>query len=233
MGIERLEYDKDETSEQEVFAHFVEVIVSLHVPGSFTYRVPSQLVEEIKIGQQVLVQFGRRKVYAAVVCAKHHKAPETHTAKYILEILQPEPIVTHLQLKLWDWISKYYMCYHGDVMNAALPGGFRLSSETMITRFEALPTLELNTREHLLLSTFDTRSQLSMDDISEMLGSNSAAYNTVNQLIAKKAIALHEVVKEKVNPRYETYIMLNPFYEEEKEMSQLFNGLEQRAKVQT
>jgi len=37
-------------------------------------------------------------------------------------------------LRLWQWIADYYMCTLGDVMRAALPGGFILESETVITK---------------------------------------------------------------------------------------------------
>ena len=36
------------------------------------------------------------------------------------------------QLKLWSWMSQYYLCTGGDVMKAALPSGMTLASETQL-----------------------------------------------------------------------------------------------------
>ncbi len=218
---------------EEVLAHFVDVIVPLHVPGSFTYRVPRAFEGKMTPGARVLVQFGRRKVYTAVIMYVHHTAPKAYQAKYIQDLLDISPVATSEQLRLWQWMASYYMCYPGDVLNAALPAGFRLSSETMISAYPSGDNLELDTKGHLVVSTLEHKEELSMDDLSKMLGSDAAAYRTVKELIAQKAIALREVVKDRYKPVYETYLLLNPDYESEAAMQQLFNDLEKRAHQQT
>ncbi|MCZ8285509.1 MAG: primosomal protein N', partial [Bacteroidia bacterium] len=105
---------------------FIDVIVPLSVPNKFTYRIPKELNESIGVGKRVIVQFGKSKFYTAIVYKVHDMPPKDYTAKYIDSILDEEPIVTDAQLKLWDWISHYYVCNPGDVMNAALPSGLKL-----------------------------------------------------------------------------------------------------------
>ncbi len=214
-------------------ADFVEVLVPLYVPGTYTYRLPSGAASRVHVGQRVLVQFGKKKVYAGIVTELHHRVPKDYKAKYILDILDLSPVIIPSQLDLWTWMSSYYMCHLGEVMLAALPAGYRISSETMISRFEAIPELELDTRGHLVMSALDTREEISMADLSEMLGSPGIAHRTIQQLIAKRAVALHEQVKERYRPIYQTYVILNPDYEAESRMQELFDLLEKRAHQQS
>jgi len=111
---------------------FVDVILPLAVPNLYTYRVPYELNDSIVVGQRVVVQFGKGKLYSALVRTIHENPPKQYVAKYLDSVLDEHPIVNEKQFELWDWMSAYYMCTIGEVMVAALPGGLRLSSETKI-----------------------------------------------------------------------------------------------------
>src|SRR5690606_3460685 len=106
---------------------FAEVLLPVAVPRLFTYRVPLELNDHIRVGQRVIVQFGDRKIVPGLVHAIHQDPPKNFEAKYILEILDEFPSVNEVQLKLFQWIAEYYMCSLGEVMNAALPAGLKLS----------------------------------------------------------------------------------------------------------
>ena len=108
--------------------YFVDVILPLAVPNLYTYRVPHDWNDVIAIGKRVVVQFGKGRLYSALVRNLHETPPKQYEAKYIDSILDEFPIVNVSQFALWDWISSYYMCHIGDVMIASLPGGFRLVS---------------------------------------------------------------------------------------------------------
>ena len=97
--------------------YYIDVILPLPVKGVFTYYYNEKLI----IGQRVVVQFGVRKLYTAVVCRVHQNCPKKYSPKHILAIIDESPIVNQKQLDLWFWIADYYMCNVGDVMNAALP----------------------------------------------------------------------------------------------------------------
>lgn len=47
---------------------FVEVILPLAIAKNYTYRVPFELNRLIEIGKRVVVQFGKSKLYTAIVC---------------------------------------------------------------------------------------------------------------------------------------------------------------------
>ena len=108
---------------------YIDVILPLPLKGAFTYSTDE---DDLLIGQRVVVQFGARKLYTAVIKCIHTKKPVDYVAKPILAILDEAPIVNSFQLKFWDWLSDYYMCNLGDVMNAALPASFKLASESKV-----------------------------------------------------------------------------------------------------
>ena len=112
-------------------SQYVDVLLPLPVPGTFTYTVPEELMHEIEPGKRAVVQFGRRKVYTALLRRLHKDKPRQYTAKPLLSVLDAFPIVNEIQFSLWDWIAEYYMCFPGEVMNAALPSGLKLASESV------------------------------------------------------------------------------------------------------
>src|SRR5690606_27563146 len=113
--------------------YFVDVILPLGISGAYTYRVPQELVQSIKLGLRVIVPFGKNKIYSGLIYSISDKAPERYEAKYILDVLDEEPILHQAQFRLWEWMSNYYFCTLGEVMQAALPAALKLASETKIT----------------------------------------------------------------------------------------------------
>jgi primosomal protein N' (replication factor Y) len=118
---------------------FVDVVLPLHIHGTYTYRVPQEYNDDIQVGQRVVVQFGPRKLYSAVVRRLHEEVPH-YRVKYILAILDAKPIVSESLFRFWEWIADYYMCYVGDVMAIALPTAFRLASAVSASASRMPPT---------------------------------------------------------------------------------------------
>ena len=112
---------------------YVDVILPLPVAGMFTYSIDNN----VDVGQRVVVQFGIRKIYTAIVAKLHNDRPtNNYRIKQVIAIIDEPPVINSRQLKLWYWISNYYMCNIGEVMNAALPSSLKLASETKITFHE-------------------------------------------------------------------------------------------------
>ena len=105
--------------------YFADVALPLPIPQLFTYRIPEEFIELLQPGIRVIVQFGRQKVVTGIIDNIHQKAPEIYVAKPILDVLDAEPVVTPQQTELMKWMAAYYMCTLGEVLNAALPSGFK------------------------------------------------------------------------------------------------------------
>lgn len=213
---------------------FVDVIVPLAVANKYTYRVPKDMNEQVAIGKRVIVQFGKTKFYTGVIYHIHHNPPTDYTAKYIDAILDDAPIVNEKQLKLWDWIAQYYVCNPGEVMNAALPSGLKLSSTSHITlnpdaSLEEGYYDDYTDKEHIVLDALLQNASLSFDDVSEMLKMKSVQ-PLINSLIKKGAIVIYEEVKDKYKPKLVSYVGINPdLLNNETAFKEVLDNLEKKA----
>jgi primosomal protein N' (replication factor Y) len=213
---------------------FADVLLPLAVPNLYTYRVPFELNEAAIPGVRALVQFGRNKFYTALIKTVHENPPEKYQAKYLEDILDAQPIVNNTQFTFWDWMSAYYLCNTGEVMNAALPSGLKLSSETKLVinpdiDLEQEKTKALSDTEYILLEAIEKRNVLSFTEAAEVLAIKSPQ-GTIKQLLAKKLILLYEEVKERYKPKIIPYIKLHDsYYADEKALQELFTNLETKA----
>jgi primosomal protein N' (replication factor Y) (superfamily II helicase) len=107
-----------------------DIILPLAVKGKFSYEIPEELIGKILPGSRVVVQFGSSRYYTGIVFSVREEKAGENTLKPVTELLDIIPLINENQLKLWQWISEYYMCNIGEVMKAALPAGFCIDSET-------------------------------------------------------------------------------------------------------
>jgi len=107
---------------------FADIILPLAVRGKFTYLIPDEIAEDVKPGVMVTVQFGRRNLYSGIVYRLHDSKPEIKNIKPIISIYDKNPFINESQLRLWLWISEYYLCSEGEVMKAALPSEISLNN---------------------------------------------------------------------------------------------------------
>ena len=110
---------------------FAEIIIPLALPKNYTWRIPQHMAEQVMPGCRVEVNLGKHKKYAGVVKRLQTESPPFEP-KEILNVLDATPIVQPWQLEFWSWLAQYYMCTEGEVMAAALPAHFKLSSETIL-----------------------------------------------------------------------------------------------------
>ncbi len=104
---------------------YADLVLPLPLPGTFTYSVPENLRNSVAPGKRVSVPFGRQRVYTALVKKVHGNPPEGYKTKDILSVPDITPVALPVQMRFWDWVAEYYMCSPGEVLKAALPGGFR------------------------------------------------------------------------------------------------------------
>lgn len=209
---------------------FVEVVLPLSLAINYTYRVPFELNEAIAIGKRVVVQFGKHKIYTALVKSIGKNPPEHYQAKYIIDVVDEHPVVNPKQFEFWDWITSYYLCNEGDVMSAALPTGLKLASETVLLLKEELPSeLQLTEKEQLIFEVLQKQRRISIDEVAGLLGQKTV-YPLVNSLIAKEVIVAAEEVVDKYKPLLKPFVRLNEFYREDENLRQLFSQLEKAPK---
>lgn len=221
------------TQPTERITYFVDVVVPLHLPEYYTYRVPFEYNEHIAVGQRVIVQFGQKKLYSALVRRVHQTVP-SYTTKYILSILDFDPIVSETQFKFWEWMASYYMCCVGDVMAVALPSAFRLASESTITIHPDFcgEYSDLTAAEIKILEALTQKSTLSISEITNVTGYQKI-FPLLKTMIEKKIIMMEEEIKQRYIPKKVTYLSLSAEYkDDDKKMKELFDTLEKKATTQ-
>ena len=103
-----------------------DIILPLAIADVYTYNVPDALLpiansQSPLTGRRVLVPLGKKSIIGIIYRKHEGELPENVKVRDVLQIIDDTPIVTAEQLKLWEWLSSYYMCTLGEVMAAALP----------------------------------------------------------------------------------------------------------------
>ena len=199
---------------------YADVILPLPLEGFFTYKVPDSIQTEELVGCRVVVPFGKSKTYVGLVARLHDNEPQGYSVKPLTMRLDQRPVVGEMQMRLWQWIAKYYIAAMGDIYKAALPSGmksedgYKPSMETYVDlapafRSEASMHIALNMlkRANKQLDAFTCFLQMShWDSIEgetakeqtveitrdELLNASAQTLATVNSLIKRGLLTTYE-----------------------------------------
>ncbi len=189
---------------------YAEVILPLPLYSTFTYRIPAEMSEQVYVGSRVVVPFGRKKFYTAIVAGITHIAPEGFDVRDIHSPLDEKPILKHPQLKLWEWMSRYYLCSLGDVYKAAVPAGLKVESETFVELngdYEEAPDNRLSEREAIVAQTLDHHGRMTPAEISSKTGLQNVE-PLVARMLEKGVVMIHEKLVERYRVKKETCVRL-------------------------
>ena len=198
---------------------YVEVVLPLPLDGLFTYAVADNQAAKAQVGCRVLVPLGKSKKYIGIVMHVVDEKPEFEV-KPIIEVIDRQPILLHQQIRLWQWISDYYLSPLGDIYKAALPSGlkaeegYRPKKETYITLSEAFRSeqtlhvaMNMLTRAtkqlkafvgFLSLSHWDTQNgttpQETLTEITreELMNATNTSLATVKALVDRNILTLYQ-----------------------------------------
>jgi primosomal protein N' (replication factor Y) len=208
---------------------FAQVILPLSLHDAYTYKVPPSLAEEVSAGKRVIVQFGKKKIYAALVVSVSNTKPEDVEIKEIQQVLDEHPIVLPENFTLWHWIAKYYCCTLGDVFRAALPTGLKLESKSKVMLSGVDVSVPLSQKEELIIRHLEQEDTL-LAELERKLGSEFS-YTALKSLMSQKLIYVEEKVNAKYKPKTETFLKLHAEIDSEKALDEKTETLK-RAKKQ-
>ncbi len=204
----------------------MDVLLPLALPGAFTYHVDPALQSYVARGKRVIVQFGRRKYYSAIIRRLHHHKPEGYRTKPVQTVLDDQPVINEHQLRLWEWIASYYMCTPGDVYKAAMPSGLKLESETKVvyhTSFDP-QQVDLTDKEALLLEVLRDEKVAGLKDLTEKTGRKDVL-PLVHSLMQKGALSVEEKLKDTYKPRKVSFLALNFSPDDDNALNDVFEKL--------
>ncbi len=214
-------------------AKFAETLLPLAIPGTYTYRVPEGM--RLSIGMRVLVPFGRKKIYTAIITSLHDMEPKGYDVKEILGTLDEKPILRHPQLEFWQWISDYYLCSMGEVYKAAVPSGLKVESETTISvnpDFEESEPGQLTDRERVILDFTAQRGRVQIAEIANATGFKTIERN-VSHLLDMDALHVSERVVDNYRPKTEPCVRLAIARDDEEKLHQYFDQLKRAPKQES
>ena len=220
LNDQNLFYEKEETA-----SAWLEVILPLAIPKTYTYSVPQKLIKKLKIGCRVEVVFGKNKKYSGIIKSISREKP-SYATKDILNVIDDEPVIYPQQLQLWKWISDYYMCSEGEVMAAALPNHLKLSSETILIFNEEYGEdfSDLDDEEYLVAEALLIKKQLKTNEVQQIAGIVHV-YPLIKKLIEKRVCFVWEAFTDKFRQKKENFILLNPEFSSDDSLNQIMNEL--------
>lgn len=209
---------------------YADVILPLALPRPFTYAIPVELVGFVQQGHRVIVPFKTNKLYTGIVAEIHHRNPEVKP-RLIETVADEEPVVTATQLQLWKWIADYYLCNIGEVMNAALPSGLKLNSETKVyfNEYYEGDFAELSNDEFAIVQALRQKQEMTLPDVQDLLQKRNV-YKLLQRLFNLGIALSKEELSQKFKPRFETYVKLHDRYRSQDELEKLFNELQRAPK---
>ena len=209
----------------------IDVILPIPLKQTFTYEVNKDEARFLKPGMRVAVAFGKAKIYTGIVLNIHQQTPQGYEIKSIDQILDEFPVINEFQIQHWQWMASYYLCTLGEVLKAAIPNGFLLESETIITlnTNATIAVSELNDLEFLVLEALQSQLSLHINDIRSILDRKNVM-GVLTNLIEKKHIVVQEEVHEKYRPKIKRFIKLSSHYSSQENLKDLLDTLSRAPK---
>ncbi len=205
------------------------VILPIASQKLYTYTIPGQFAGKVKIGQRVIVQV-RNKFYTGIIAGFSDQQTE-YKLKPIVDILDQQPIIPEIYLKLWQWIAGYYMSTIGEVYTAAMPPSLRLESENLIYPIESdLKNILLSDIEKQIYQLITKKPHTISQLQKKLQVKNTLKY--VKSLVDKGLVRIDQVIENPFKPKTQKFIALSPQINSPEKLDQVFNQIA-RAKKQT
>ncbi|HMS98947.1 MAG TPA: primosomal protein N' [Saprospiraceae bacterium] len=210
---------------------YVTVIFPLALPANYTYSVPEHLLDQVQVGKRVEAPL-RNKIYAGMISALHENVEDDVNVRPFYSLLDDKPLLSSIQIDFWTWMARYYCCTLGEVMEAALPAGLKLDSETrVVLENEVQDHLidQLTNEEYLIAEALSIRGELTIDQVKDILQKKSIM-PIIRSLQEKRLLRLVEELTEKFKPRKKRFVALAPSFTTEEGQHEALSKVERSKK---
>lgn len=188
----------DTTKEQQegMFNKYALVLTSVKGIGvkTFSYLIPDEMKTLIKIGQPVLVPFGRMGLINAFVTGFTNYLPEGIRAKKISKILDTTPIFDIDYLKFLEWTADYYFCSIQNVIECAVPMKFLNGAQKELTE----KLIEFKTFDNASKRQIEILEKLKETGKTRLIDFEKSAKTTRATLNKLEALGCVEITQEQV-----------------------------------
>lgn len=200
-------------------SQFAELALPLPLRQTFTYRLPENIRENVKIGSRLLVPFGKRNLTGYTV-ELHEILDEgleidAENIKDAIELLDEEPLLTEEILRLTQWTADYYSASWGEVLKASLPAGVNVETEQIVQitsagRDELFKVTTAKTAKVQILKYLAENEEVSMRQLGKQFGT-STAQRVVRDLVKQNwATNFQRALSTKAKPKRRKAVKLLP-----------------------
>ncbi len=213
--------------------NFAQIILPLNLKGTFTYKVPEELQENIEPGMRVLVPFRGKKIYTGIVFELHDQEPEGFVPREIINTLDEFPILPNEQIRFWNWLSEYYLCNLGEIYRFAFPSSLKLESETYLKLKSniSIDFQNLDVNEMYLIQALEVRQLINLTEIEAFIPKKEIV-KTINSLIDLQYIEIDEKIAEKYKAKEIAFLNIPNVEELSKDLPQILLSLKRSPKQQ-
>jgi primosomal protein N' (replication factor Y) len=124
--------------------------IAVNVPtltGEFDYHLPPELEGHVGAGHLVVVPFGKQTVQGVVLDLV--PVPAAAETKPVLDLVDPQPVVTPAQISLARWLADHFLAPLSEMLGLMLPAGLAQQADTLYQTVDGGP----RTMNHGLQST--------------------------------------------------------------------------------
>lgn len=210
---------------------YAQIVLPLNLKGSFTYKVPEELIPAIQPGMRVLVPFRGKKIYTGIVVELHDAEPESFVPREIISILDEFPILPKEQIDFWNWLSEYYLCNLGEIYRFAFPSSLKLESETYL-KLKPNVTVDfenLDVNEMYLIQALEIRQLINLTDIEAFIPKKEII-KTINSLIDLQYIEIDEKISEKYKAKEIAYVKISEGLLNNQDLTEILSKLNKAPK---
>ena len=188
-----------------VLPRFATVAVPSAARALFTYRIPAPLLPMCRTGTRVVVPFGRSVLTGIVTELSPVAGPGSYSIKDILEILDPDPVVSEKMLEFTHWVAEHYLASWGEVLKAALPPGTNVRSVPGIhltgmgnLALEGDPKLVLASEERSLLERIGKAGGLAWRTLGK--GKDGKRIHRTVERLVRRRFLFHGALRQEPQP---------------------------------
>lgn len=173
------------------FHKYAVCLVNLKALGvkTFSYLIPDEMQNKIKIGQALMVPFGRQGLINAFCVGFSDYLPPEIRAKRVSKILDETPLFSVEYLKLLEWVANYYCTDLITVLNAAIP--LKLIEKSLKTEqiIEFVKTDGATKRQKEVLELLENKGKMPLIEFEKLAKTTRA---TIKKLEAMGCVKLIE-----------------------------------------
>jgi len=208
---------------------FADIILPVKLDRKYTYLIPKDMSDKVFVGQRVLINFGKQKLYTGIIHSIHNDEPDVEL-KEILEVTDEKSLVVDKQISLWKWMSDYYCCSEGEILKAAVPSNLIPSSESeFYYNIESDYSGKLSDSENRIISFMQNAKVANLDSLASSIGIKNPVPQ-LQHLQQKGIILINQKIDKKYKPSLKTFLRYQGDLLESKQEE--FETLSKRAKKQ-